>query len=913
MSPGSHAAITEERQYARHRGAAPPRGSGRRQGRLAALGPIPLASAPGAPCARTTAPTATPGTTSPTTTRAAAPTAGTRTASAASATRASASAWRSPCGTRRTRFLKERIFGLSNQQGNHGEDVKEYYFFLDGTPTHSYMKMLYKYPQVAYPVRASWSRSTASATRRSRSSSCSTRSRDTFTANRYFDVFIEYAKANPEDMLCRITAVNRGPEAAPIHVLPHLWYRNTWSWRDGRRTPGDPRHRPRRGVHQRTARIGERWWYVRARRRARRSPLHRERHQLRAALRRAQSVAVREGRHPRGRGRRQGRPRRTTQQGSKLAGHVRAVVAPGALVRGGGALLRRAAATSPSPTSTPSWPAASPRPTPSTPRSPRRRSTPTSGCVSARPSPGCSGRSSTITTTSTAGSEAIRRSRRRPSERWHGRNRKWKELHNADVILMPDTWEYPWYASWDLAFHCVAMAHIDPEFAKAQLLPDGRRGYQHANGQFPAYEWDFDDVNPPLLGWAAWRVYRIDRDRAGRGRPRVPQGDVPERDAEFQLLGQSQGRERARRLRRRVPGHGQHRVLRPRQAAARRRPARAERRHELDGAVSASRCSPSPTELARHDPVYQNMAIRYFEHFLYIAHAMTNMDGAGIYALGRGGPVLLRRRSYLTSGESIPMRDPVDGRPRAAVRRARGLADRDPPASIASPPAPGTFVDQRPDLLEERRPVVHAGREGQPAMSMLPEERLRAVLRRMLDPAEFLSDYGIRVRLALPPRASLRLHSRRPGVLGEVPARRIGQPAVRRQLELARADLVPRELHDRPLAARVRAATTATGSRSSARPAPGRCCNGSTRSPAEIARRLVAHVPPRPEPAAGGAPPGATTNISRPIRTGATASRSSSTSTATRAPASARATRPAGRRWSASLLYEYWEGRRGGG
>ena len=150
---------------------------------------------------------------------------------------------------------------------------------------------------------------------------------------------------------------------------------------------------------------------------------------------------------------------------------------------------------------------------------------------------------------------------------------------------MPDTWEYPWYASWDLAFHCVAMAHIDPACAKEQLRRMGYEWYQHANGQFPAYEWDFDDVNPPVTGWAA--LARLpDRTRRKRHRRHgVPQGNLPERDAEFQLLGQPQGLQRPRRVRRRFPGHGQHRRVRPRQAAARRRPARTERRHQLDGPV----------------------------------------------------------------------------------------------------------------------------------------------------------------------------------------------------------------------------------------------------------------------------------------------------------------------------------------
>ncbi len=220
---------------------------------------------------------------------------------------------------------------------------------------------------------------------------------------------------------------------------------------------------------------------------------------------------------------------------------------------------------------------------------------------------------------------------------------------------MPDTWEYPWYASWDLAFHCVAMSHIDPAFAKEQLLMMGYEWYQHANGQFPAYEWNFDDVNPPVQCWAAWRVYQIEFEKTGVRRHAVSKAHVSERDAQFQLLGQPQGQQRPRRVRRRLSGNGQHRLLRsrssrwPTAASSSKATARAGWRSTAITMLTIA------AELAASEPFYQNMAIKYFEHFLYIAHAMTNMDGAGI-DLWDSEDEFFYDVILLPSGESIPLK-----------------------------------------------------------------------------------------------------------------------------------------------------------------------------------------------------------------------------------------------------------------
>src|SRR5260370_1153284 len=279
-------------------------------------------------------------------------------------------------------ILKERLFGLTGNQGNHGEDVKEYYFYLDSTPTHSYMRYLYKYPQRAYPYTQLVEENARRDRRRPEYELLDT---GVFADDRYFDVVVEYAKAGVDHLLIRIAVTNRGPEAAELHVLPTLWFRNTWTWEPGTARP-----------------------------------------RLRAASSRV-GVGVVEAEHE--------------------------------------TLGRR-------------WLACD--------------------------------RSADLLFTENETSAPRRRRRRR------GRIAQWTRLYNAGVVSLPDKWEHPWYAAWALAFHTIALAPVDPDFAKSQLILFLREWYQHPNGQIPAYEWSFADVNPPVHAWAVWRVYKIDR-RGGGG------------------------------------------------------------------------------------------------------------------------------------------------------------------------------------------------------------------------------------------------------------------------------------------------------------------------------------------------------------------------------------------------------------
>ena len=635
-------------------------------------------------------------------------------------------------------ILKERLFGLTNQQGNHGEDVKEYYFFLDGTPTHSYMKMLYKYPQVPYPYDELVQANTARGQDQPEFELFDAL-RDTFTANRYWDVQVEYAKANSEDVLCRITATNRGPEPAPIHVLPHLWYRNTWAWRtDGTRPVIQAVGTG--AAHTSHPAIGERWWYARAGGQSPVALLFTDNDTNAERLFGVPNAVphVKDGIHEaivNGRA-----DAVAAERGSKLAGHARAVVAPGASftvdVRFTAepfdapfvdfdAIVRARAAEADA------YYAAL-HPASLTPDERQVQRQALAGLLwskqfyhydvyrwlsgdPSQPAP--------------------------PDARWHGRNRRWKALHNQDVILMPDAWEYPWYASWDLAFHAVAMARVDPDFAKAQLVRMGDVGYQHVTGQIPAYEWDFDDVNPPVLGWASWQVYQIEREATGAGDQSflqemfdiellcfnfwVNRKDASGRDV---FGGGFLGMDNIGCFDRDKPlaGGGQ--------------------LEQSDGTSWMARFCLTmlciADELARHDAFYQDSALRFFEHFLYIAHAMTNMDGAGI-DLWNEQDRFFYDVIHLPSGENVPLKihSMVGLVPLFAVHVIEPSETAGLDRFIARTQQ---FLEERPSLLKNVAPVAIPGRQERVLLAILPGERLRSVLQRVLDPEEFFSDHGVR-------------------------------------------------------------------------------------------------------------------------------------------------------------------------
>lgn len=636
------------------------------------------------------------------------------------------------------RILKERMFGLTNLQGNHGEDVKEYYFFLDGTPTHSYMKMLYKYPQVAYPydelVQVNGQRTQAEPEFKLFDAL-----RETFLTNRYFDVFIEYAKANSEDILCRITAINRGPQDAPIHVLPHLWYRNTWTWEPDVARSSIKAIGPGAAYTEHEA-LGERWWYTRAAGRQSMDLLFTENETNVQRLYHAPNPspyvkdgineAVVNGLHD----------RINPLQGSKLAGHANEIVAPG------GSFMVEVRFT------------AEPRDDPFADFD---------AIFSTRIAEADEFYNAVHPVQLTDDERLVQRQAFAgllwskqfyhfdvfrwlsgdptepppPEERWQGRNYGWKHLSNDDLILMPDTWEYPWYASWDLAFHCVTMSRIDPEFAKKQLLHMGYEWYQHGNGQYPAYEWNFDDVNPPVLAQAALVVYRHDLEQTGQKDYKflaemfhslmlnyswwINRKDPDGRDL---FGGGFLGMDNIGVFDRDQPL--------PDGATL----------EQSDGtswmAKSSLNMAAIAVELAQHDPTYEPMAVKYFEHFLNMAHAMTNMSGAGIN-LWDEQDQFFYDVIHLSSGENIPLK----------IRTMVGLAPLF--AVLAFHPSrfshPSMMINRlrwlesrRPDLFKLIASMTAPGKDDSRLVALLHDERLKVVLRRMFDSNEFLSDYGIR-------------------------------------------------------------------------------------------------------------------------------------------------------------------------
>jgi Mannosylglycerate hydrolase MGH1-like glycoside hydrolase domain len=412
-------------------------------------------------------------------------------------------------------ILKERMFGLSNREGNHGEDVKEYFFYLDNTPTHSYAKMLYKYPQVAYPYSDLVGENIRRGSREPEYELFDAIG-DAFRDGRYFDVFVEYAKAGVEDILCRIRVVNRGPEAAPIHVLPHLWYRNTWSWQLGAQRSAIEAVGP--GIASTNhPELGERWWYVRADNGANVELLFVENDTNAERLFGAPNGTpfVKDGindavvlGH---------RECVNHERGSKAAAHIEAVVEPGGTFT---VQIRLS-------------PAAKARPFTGFDTTFDKRLHDANEFYASIHREHLSSDERLVQRQAFAGllwsKQFYHYDVHRwlsgdptqpppPAERWHGRNHDWA-LHfiNADIVLMPDKWEYPWYASWDLAFQAVVMAEIDPAFAKQQLRLLTLPRSQHPYGAIPAFEWDFNAANPPLIAWAIWQIYQMERLKTGKG------------------------------------------------------------------------------------------------------------------------------------------------------------------------------------------------------------------------------------------------------------------------------------------------------------------------------------------------------------------------------------------------------------
>jgi hypothetical protein len=656
---------------------------------------------------------------------------------------------------RKDPILKERLFGLTGNEGNHGEDVKEYYFYLDNTPTHSYMRYLYKYPQAPFPYAQ-----LVEENRRRDKHSLEYELIDTgvFDNNRYFDVFVEYAKGSVEDLLVRITAANRGPEMAELDLLPTLWFRNTWSWND---------EEPKPELHKMTATLlttveinhyvlGRRYLYCEG------SPellfTENESNNLRLFGVRNSSPWVKDGINdyivhnvqqavnP-------------AQVGTKVAAHYPLALDPGeaATIR-----LRFADVNQSVPAQdllTKDFDQVF---------SKRQREAdefyatvipehlcPDAKRVMRQGFGGLLWSKQFYHYVVTDWLEGDDKQKPPSPERLHGRNHEWTHLFNSDVISMPDKWEYPWYAAWDLAFHCIPLALVDAEFAKEQLVLMLREWYMHPNGQLPAYEWSFSDVNPPVHAWAALRIYKIDKKRRGKGDTyflkRVFQKLllnftwwVNRKDSEGKNIFQGGflGLDNIGVFDRSAPlptgGHIE----------------------QSDGtgwmAMYALNLLAMAMELAHEDPSYEDVASKFWEHFVYIAYAMNHRgeDGVEMWNEEDG---FFYDVLHLSDGNQIPLkvRSMVGLIPLFAVGTLEpDLLDRLPDFKRRLE----WFTTHRRDLTTNLASMRRPGMGERRLLSIVGKERLRRILKVMLDEGEFLSPYGI--------RALSRYHLEHPYMLG---------------------------------------------------------------------------------------------------------------------------------------------------
>jgi hypothetical protein len=635
-------------------------------------------------------------------------------------------------------ILKERLFGLTGPEGNHGEDVKEQYFFLDATPTASYAKALYKYPQAEFP----YARLIEENRRRGRDQG-EFEILDTgiFDDNRYFDVFAEYAKASPDDLLIRVTVANRGPEAATVHVLPTLWFRNTWSW--GRTGEGCW---PKGSITKDDtgALLANHPGLGRLRLSAASPPaalLFTDNETNTERLFGAPNPAphVKDAFH------------RYLIEGKSDAVHpaegTKAAFCYKLEVPAGGEVILEFRLT--------------PEESAGEPFGAEFEET-----FAARIAEADAFYATCIEAALSADGKRIARQSLAglfwskqfyhyivadwldgdpsqpppPSERKTGRNASWRHLHSRDVVSMPDTWEYPWWAAWDLGFHMLVFAKTDPEFAKEQLLLMLREWYMSPSGQMPAYEWSFSDVNPPVHAWACWRVYKMAAPRGQRDRLFLERAFqkllimftwwVNRKDEEGNHLfsGGFLGLDNIGVFDRSQPLPGGAML------------------EQADGtAWMAFFCTTMlamALELARKDPAYEDVASKFFEHFVAISDAMNSFGGTGLWNEDDGfycDQMLLGGRRV-----SLPIHSMVGIIPLFAAsalkedvifRRLPGFAKR-----------MHWFLRNRQDLARNISFIESPKRPDDTIylLAIPSRERLVRVLRYVLDEAEFLSPFGVR-------------------------------------------------------------------------------------------------------------------------------------------------------------------------
>ena len=649
-------------------------------------------------------------------------------------------------------ILKERLFGLTGSEGNHGEDVKEYYFYLDSTPTHSYMKCLYKYPQSEFPYAR-----LIEENRRRDKSAPEFELLDTgiFDADRYFDIIIEYAKATPEDILIRITAINRGPDRAALHLLPTLWFRNTWVWGHSQHRPHLSRfatgERARSVVEAQHQRLGTRWLVCDGLDEAGAPPplLFTENESNTARLFNApnSSAYVKDGINDYVVS---GKAEAVNPEGvgTKVAAHYALSLAPGE----SHTVQLRLIDQQPSSSAVFGESFAS--------MFDRRRAEADDFYAKVVEPPDVSDDLRLVQRQALAGllwskqfyNYDVRKwllgdpaQPAPPASRWQSRNHDWQHLNNRDVISMPDKWEYPWYAAWDLAFHCIPLSLVDADFAKEQLILLLREWYMHPNGQLPAYEWAFGDVNPPVHAWAALRVYRIERRLRGTGDCQFLERVFHKLLINFTWWVNRKDHEGRNIFQGGFLGMDNVGVF-DRSAPL---PAGA-RLDQSDGtswmAMYCLNMLAIALELAGEDKTYEDVATKFLEHFFHITHAMNDRPAT----LGDDGYDLWDNEDgFYYDLLHLPNQRPQFLRVRSMVGLIPLLAVETLDASSLEK-LPGFrarlewFLKNRPDLARDAAPVTITGTNARRLLSVVNSRRLQSILRRVLDANEFLSPHGIR-------------------------------------------------------------------------------------------------------------------------------------------------------------------------
>jgi hypothetical protein len=645
-------------------------------------------------------------------------------------------------------ILKERAFGLTPGEGNHGEDVKEYYFYLDNTPTHSYMKYLYKYPQAAYPY--SW---LVEENRRRGGRGLEFELLDTgvFDENRYFDVFVEYGKASTEDLCIRIEAVNRGPDPAPLHIIPHLWFRNTWSWTD---PPGPTPAIWQEQIKDETIalvaddsaaerlknlpfdyQLGGRYLYGQAGGQALFTDNETNAQRLYGIP--SRYIYAKDGFH-RAIVNREQEAVNPNRRGTKACLDYQYTVPPD------GSVIVQLRLT-PDPLDDPLS---------DVDRIIAERRSEADEFYSAIHPPKASEDEKRIQRQAFAGLlwtkqiylfdvntwfDGDNPKYPPPGSRFEIRNRHWRHLNSMRVLSMPDKWEYPWFAAWDLAFHTVPFALIDPEFAKEQLFLMLFEQFQHPSGQIPAYEWEFSDLNPPVHAWAVWRVYNIDKARTGTGDREFLEKCFHKLLINFAWWINKVDSSGNNVFEGGFLGLDNITVV--------------DRSEKLPGGAVLEQSDATgwmgmfclnlmriALELATENKAYESLALKFFEHYIYIGAAMKNMGGRN-YSLWDEDDGFFYDVLHFPDGrfQKFRVRSLVGIIPLYAAETVR-LADIEPLHEFRNNFL--WFVNNRPHLTESC--CHYIDQKKQYELTIVDEGQLRRLLDRALRPDEFLSLYGIR-------------------------------------------------------------------------------------------------------------------------------------------------------------------------